>query len=368
MGYEPASAPTSGPGQAGRIVVGYDGSEPGVAALDWAAAEARRRRIPLTVLCVAGLPAGLTEPEARQIGAQAVTRVRQNPESIEVRTLVCRSRVARSLIANSRAAALLVVGTRDRSELSGTVLGSVAATVSAHAHCPVVVVRGDSARPPGPDRPVVVAVDGSAGTQTAVQFAADLAGRSRAPLLLITAYQSGSTRSAGPWWWPRLEEFSPPGGHHPDLETIARMNAGELTSNAFRNAVSTHPTLSVRQQLIEGPVTDVLITAALGSGLLVIGSGERSEGRSEGRSGKHSGLAGLSFGSLSLRSVRNEVLHCSPCPVAVVRCPGVLPERTAAAARVNPFTSGYETLSYGFTPAYGRRTTTGSDANGGSAQ
>ena len=36
--------------QAGRVVVGYDGSPHAGAALDWAAAYARRRHLPLTVL------------------------------------------------------------------------------------------------------------------------------------------------------------------------------------------------------------------------------------------------------------------------------------------------------------------------------
>jgi hypothetical protein len=45
----------------------------------------------------------------------------------------------------SRDAALVVVGSRGRDRILGTVLGSASQTVRRHAHCPITVVRHDCA-------------------------------------------------------------------------------------------------------------------------------------------------------------------------------------------------------------------------------
>ena len=68
---------------------------------------------------------------------------------------------AAELVDASHGAQLLVLGTRGHGEVVGTLLGSVAFAVTAHAACPVVVVRGDGSRHPGPEHSVVVGVDGS---------------------------------------------------------------------------------------------------------------------------------------------------------------------------------------------------------------
>src|SRR5699024_7637698 len=72
----------------------------------------------------------------------------------------------------TRRAQLVVVGARGRGGFVGRVLGSVAAALPAHAHCPTIVFPGtDSpeadAKPEKfvdqkQDGPVVVAIDGSA--------------------------------------------------------------------------------------------------------------------------------------------------------------------------------------------------------------
>ena len=305
--------------QPARIVVGYDSSAPADAAVDWAALEAQRRGLPLTVLHVINyrgtIPGAIDAspwPDLawradHQVTAKGVERARAKAPSIDVRPAACSAQVAYALIETSREAALLVIGTRGHGDLTGTVLGSVAFAVSAHAHCPVVVVRGDSARPPGPQRPVVVGLDGSGGADLAAQFAADIASGCGAPLLLVTAYPSANSRI-----WAESAAYQAETDACLDLDTIARMNAGQIPSDAYRNARAAHPGLSVRQQLIEGPVATVLTAAARDAGLLVVGSRGRG------------GFAGLLLGSVS-----HDAIHSAPCPVAVVR--------HAGAASVSPF-------------------------------
>jgi nucleotide-binding universal stress UspA family protein len=166
--------------QTGRIVIAYDGSESSGAALDWAAGEAERSNRPLTVLHVVDYWSLVPGPVvlapwpdlegggAGRIAGEGAERARKLAPSVDIQALTRSARVAPTLIAVSRDADLLVVGTRGHSDLSGLLLGSVAFAATGHAHCPVVVVRGDSTQAPGPRCPVVVGIDGSAEADAAL--------------------------------------------------------------------------------------------------------------------------------------------------------------------------------------------------------
>lgn len=245
--------------QTGRIVVGNDRSETAIEALGWATVYADHRRLPLTVVHAT-------------------------------------DDAAASLVQCSRAASLLVVGTRGHGRVAGAWLGSVAFAVSARASCPVVVVRGD-ARQPGPDRPVIVGADGSPDSDTAVRFAAEVAAAAQAPLIVLTAYTS-----RGPLVWGPTTSRPVPSQGGPAFATAAEAEAGAVTAASASLAVGKQSTVPVHQQIAEGPVADVLATAAIGCGLLVVGS--RGRGRA----------AGLILGSTS-----NAVISLSPCPVAILR-------------------------------------------------
>ena len=149
----------------GRIVVGYDGSPQSCTAVDWAAGEARRRGLPLVVLHAVdylGLMPNVTGPsgwpavfadDAAKIAPAGADRARDHVRGIQVTSLTQITGAARALVEASKDAALLVVGTHGRSALPGALSGSVAFAVTGHAHCSVVVVRGDSGRRAGPNRP-----------------------------------------------------------------------------------------------------------------------------------------------------------------------------------------------------------------------
>jgi nucleotide-binding universal stress UspA family protein len=202
------------PGADQPIVVGFDGSKDADIAVDWAAAEAARRGVPLKVLHVADYgvvpaPIGLTpwrpdivQTAAERIVAQGVERARTAVPDVRVEGAWTSSTAPAQLVRSSHEAALLVVGNRGHSEAAGVLLGSVAYSVSAHAQCPVVVVRGPDLRPAGPERPVVVGADGSEWSQAAVRFAADTAARAEAPLIVVSAYPAVDTqawKTVGAW-------------------------------------------------------------------------------------------------------------------------------------------------------------------------
>jgi nucleotide-binding universal stress UspA family protein len=292
----------------GRIVLGYDGSQQSGTAADWAAGEARRRGLSLVVLHAvdylgltptpmgpAGWPAAFAA-DAAKIATAGADRARQHTTGIEVIPLTQITGAAGALVEASKDAALLVVGTHGRGALPGAVFGSVAFAVTGHAHCPVVVVRGDSSRRAGPDRPVVVGFDGSSGSGAAVRYAADVAADTHAPLTVITAYQPIS-----PWILSGADYLSHPSEGRPDFAAIAHVAACETATEGLRIARQQHSTLPAARRAIRGPAGNILARAAEQAGLLVVGSRG------------HGGFAGLMLGSISHRVIRT-----SPCPVVVV--------------------------------------------------
>jgi nucleotide-binding universal stress UspA family protein len=293
--------------QTGRIVVGYDGSEPAGAALDWAAEEAQRRAFPLTVLSVVdyvGMLPGIYGPsswptlfqeQAQQVAAEGVQRARKIAGSIDLTGEGRVGQVADLLIQTARPLDRLVVGTRGHGELTGALLGSVAFAVTAHAHCPVVVVRGDT-RPPGPDRPVLVGVDDSPGAQAALRCAADQAADTGAALIVASCFHPVSPLS-----WAESGYYSTQAPGTPTFDDQAREAAGRVAAVAARTTKDRHPGLAVHELVLSGAADRELVAAADACGLLVVGTRG------------HGGFAGLLLGSVS-----HGVVCSSPCPVMVV--------------------------------------------------
>jgi hypothetical protein len=137
------------------IVVGVDGSEHSLAALKWAAQEARQRESLLRVVAVFNSPIMSTGyevalPDPSDLAAAsntmldaAVDSVRRSGEleGMHVATEVVEGHAGERLIELSRDAELVVVGARGHGGFVGLLLGSVTNHLVNHAACPVVVVR-----------------------------------------------------------------------------------------------------------------------------------------------------------------------------------------------------------------------------------
>jgi nucleotide-binding universal stress UspA family protein len=138
-----------------RIVVGVDGSDNAVDALDWAAREAQYRHEELRVVSAWIYPSTMGyaiavdleqfEKAAQDVADTAVARVRTTAPDVVVTADVCEGQPPLVLVAASAGADLLVVGTRGLGGFRGLVLGSVSQHCVHHAHCPVVVVRPSEA-------------------------------------------------------------------------------------------------------------------------------------------------------------------------------------------------------------------------------
>jgi nucleotide-binding universal stress UspA family protein len=138
-----------------RIVVGVDGSDSSVRALEWAARQAALTgdtveaittwQWPTSFGWAVAYPDGWSpQADAQQVLDEAVDPVRtQHPDVTFVSTVV-EGHPAPVLVEASKEAELLVVGSRGHGQFAGMLLGSVSEHCVSHAHCPVLVTRGDS--------------------------------------------------------------------------------------------------------------------------------------------------------------------------------------------------------------------------------
>ncbi|HEV8627019.1 MAG TPA: universal stress protein [Acidimicrobiia bacterium] len=135
-----------------RIVVGVDGSDQSLAALEWAMTEGRVRGAVVEVvhafmpdLSEVGL---VNDPGTARREAEELLRKMAEPAlvahpGVQVTTRELEGPSARTLLDAAAGADLLVVGSRGRGGFAGLMLGSVSQQCVHHAPCPVVVV------PPG---------------------------------------------------------------------------------------------------------------------------------------------------------------------------------------------------------------------------
>lgn len=131
------------------VVVGIDGSAASKEALRWASEQSERVGAPLVALISWEIPTMYGWPTyddadiEKQARETAETAIRETVGQRPVEVRVKRGHAAASLVDASRDASLLVVGQRGHSEFRDLMLGSVSQHCVHHAHCPVVVVRGD---------------------------------------------------------------------------------------------------------------------------------------------------------------------------------------------------------------------------------
>ncbi|MBW4096063.1 MAG: universal stress protein [Acidobacteria bacterium] len=133
-----------------RIVVGVDGSDSSLKALDWALDEARLRAGQVHIVTawhypVIGDAAGRAEDReafgeyARRAHADALQHAAG--AGCEVTGEVSEGHPADVLLRAAAGAGLLVVGSRGHGGFAGMLLGSVSSHAVRHASCPVLVVR-----------------------------------------------------------------------------------------------------------------------------------------------------------------------------------------------------------------------------------
>ncbi|OQQ14682.1 universal stress protein [Streptomyces sp. M41(2017)] len=287
------------------LVVGVDGSESSMRAVDWATDEAALRGLPLRLVYAslweryegAALAEGLGR-SSEQIMADTIVEVatqRAHRRNVDVKITaeVLPEDAVSLLLTEGFGATALILGSRGRSGIAERLLGSVSLTVAARAHCPVIVLRGshDNQARAGRHQRVVLGVADPAHGEAATRFAFQEAAERGVPLEAIRA-----------WRCPAHESTDHPlmSGEPARLHEQA---AVDILDAALHTAAADHPGVEVHRRTAEGPARKVLLEASTDADLLVVGV----------RRHEPHGRVGMQLGR-----VAHAALHHSACPVAVV--------------------------------------------------
>jgi nucleotide-binding universal stress UspA family protein len=284
------------------VVVGIDGSECDELAIRWATKEASMRRLPLRVVSVLDPPV-MARPldidladriltygreHARQIVDDGAARARSLVPDMEVTPTVIAGQVVPALLAETANARLVVLGSGRRFDATRVRLGSVAAHVSAHATCPVIVARspvtGELATAVGRGG-IVVGVDGSAISEAAIAFAFEEASWRGLGLTVIHAWQTA-----------RMPVTF-------DVAEATREAAEErVLAEALAGWSEKYPDVQVMSRLVRDHPARALMEESMGAVLLVLGSHGRGR-----------------FAEMVLGSVSQVMLRHASTSIAIVR-------------------------------------------------
>ncbi|MGJ7906560.1 universal stress protein [Actinopolyspora sp. H202] len=296
--------------QTGKVVVGFDELEHSRQTVRWAAFEAASRQ--RSLLIVRAVPVALEQITRIHLPSEAVESEPLRTESenelramvaecsaelpgLEMDTSVRMGHPAKILGEAAEGAEMLVLGPPEQTRPWRVLLGSTSAELVRTAELPVVVVRGERENERITSTPtdftrVVVGVDGSRGSQRAIEFAYEFAFRHGAELVALLAWNeirkyalSVSARRRLNW-----EEV-----HETCQRVLSESVAGQREK---------YPDVVLRSEVVtnEG-AADALFSASEQADLLVVGS--------HGRGSIRSSLLG---------SVSYAVAHYAQCPVAVV--------------------------------------------------
>jgi nucleotide-binding universal stress UspA family protein len=288
------------------VIVGVDGSEQSLRAVEWAALEAKRHSWPLRIVSAPALVPRLhaysATPEAianalRGIAARAleaaITRSEEVAPGLPLRTGLLTGTPALAVAGAGSDASLLVVGARGAGGFAAMMLGSVSRYAATRARCPVVVVREESV---AVHREIAVGIRDPQDPTETLAFAFEEAALRGADLVAVHT-----------WYWFPAATHAPAGsaGLRPaDPDRISAEAATSLAA-ALEGWRHKYPDVRVRHDIIHGHPARVLASYSARADLVVLG-----------RHG-HPADAGPGIGS-----IQHAVLDHAHGPVAVVPSAG----------------------------------------------
>lgn len=287
------------------IVVGVDGSAGSDQAVQWATNLAAHRKLGLRIVHGLRVTAphhgvGIAETgtmfDAVQEGGErivndAVALAHGVDENVTITTDMPTQPPVPLLTELSRTVPMIVIGHTGDGGFADMLLGSTAAAVVSHAHCPVLVVRGRFGPAGAPEEgSVVVGVDGSPVSEQAVAVAFDEASLRGVPLVALHAWNDdtyGSMYSTNRY----LAEWD-------------SVESGEQLILAERLAgwQEKYPDVEVQREVVRDRPRHALLKLSATAQLVVVGSRGRG------------GFRGMLLGSTSHALVQH-----AQCPVLVVR-------------------------------------------------
>jgi nucleotide-binding universal stress UspA family protein len=281
------------------VVVGVDGSEESLLAVEWAALEARRHRLPLRIVSAPAMVPlmqayraspetvadALRDVSARALGT-AVSRAEEVAPGLTITTELLSGPPAEAVAGGGSGAAMLVVGARGAGGFAAMILGSVSRYVAGRAGCPVIVVRQATM---AVHQEIAIGIRDPQDAGEALTFAFEEAAVRHADLMAVHAW----------YWFPSALS----GQADREGRVQAPMHPEQISAEAARSLAAVldgwrgkYPDVRVRQDVIRGHPARVLANYSARADLVVIG--------------RH--------GSPGVGSVQHPLLDHARGPVAVV--------------------------------------------------
>ena len=283
------------------VVAGTDGSVESLRAVDWAAREAALRGLPLRIVSAADAPPRMI-PHRHGSGPDTVADTLRKDRERALNVATERARTAApelqvdvddlprapayALTEAGSGAAMLVVGARGIGAFTALILGSVSQYVSAHATCPVVVVREETT---AATRQVGVGIGDPARSAAALAFAFEEASLRKASLIAVHAWDIPYDQIGAAAW---------------ALATPGRPAVEEQSANQLESVLADwqgrYPDVQVTHDFIHAHPGRALVGLSARADLVVLG-----------RHAKHGALPGPG-------AVRHAVLNHAHGPVVTV--------------------------------------------------
>ncbi|MCC3655430.1 universal stress protein [Streptomyces sp. S07_1.15] len=284
------------------VVAGLDGTRASFAAADWAAREALRRELPMTLVHAwswepVDLPVTRDEETqreaARRMLHEAAAGLEERYPDLDLTVEQPPAPAVAALLERSEDAEMLVLGTRGYGPLLGFLLGSVGLQVLGRAGGPVVMVRAAEDESDRPERRRDEVVAGlhqlTAGGEPVFAFA-----------FAHAAAHGMRLRAVRAWSLPTVFNYSPAAMKLADESGGIEAHEKKLLHDALKPWRERYPEVEVVEHVDIGAAAEVLLSASARAGLMVVGR-RGTPGR-----GRHLG------------PVAHATLHHAGCPVAVV--------------------------------------------------
>lgn len=287
-----------------HILVGVDGSTSALHALTWAGAEAQRRNLPLTLVHAVdyssfghGYNLGASasffqhlDTDGAEFLNQAKDHVYALHPNVHVSAIKATGKPVATLVELSRNALVTVLGSSGLGGFTGMMAGSVAVSLTAKGHSPVVVVRELTG---STDGPVVLGVADSDSSDGAIAWAFEESAMRDAELVAVHVSNNVPPGYVYAYTaWNKTDWAS------------EEQRQEQVLSERLAGWQEKYPDVTVRRVVAVGHPADVLLRKAERAQLIVTGSRGRGD------------IAGFFLGSTS-----HALIHKATCPVLVTPRP-----------------------------------------------
>ncbi|MGQ4486056.1 universal stress protein [Streptomyces sp. 372A] len=279
-----------------QVIAGLDGSDESLAAVEWAAEEARARQVPLALLHVQELPANPEVPlaqvseaaqRAEELLRETAERLRAEHAGLDVSASQTTGRAAEELTAAANTADVTVLGSRGLGRASGFLAGSVSLAIVGAALNPVVLVRAHDERK-APQGGLLVGIDVDHASDALLAFSFAEAARRKISLRFVYS-----------WTLPASY------GYAALMDPALGIDQSEHLTSTMLDLIEPwrrqYPEVEVTAKAVVGSPALQMVEASREAELVVVGRRTRR----------------LPLGP-HLGHVAHAVIHHSPAPVAVV--------------------------------------------------